>query len=56
VEEKVVEALVVGLEEPQLRARIQASSINHTVLEPEGEMFTITVRVSVFKPDKKTPS
>lgn len=49
--EKVAEALAASFQSP-ITTRVHQSSIQHTVLEPEGEQFTIMVRVTVHP--KKT--
>lgn len=55
LESAAIEALGRILKTP-IQARINSSSINHTVLEPEGEKFTIQIVVTVHpQPEKKTP-
>jgi hypothetical protein len=44
----VVQALANGLNEP-ISAKVHSSVINHSVLEPEGEVFTITMKVTVHR-------
>jgi hypothetical protein len=47
LEAAVIQALATGLG-AAIQAKVQSSVINHTVLEPEGELFTLTFKVSVY--------
>lgn len=55
LEEGVPQLLATGLQAP-IQAKVHSSSINHTVLEPEGEVFTITMKITVYPKKEETPA
>ncbi len=55
LEASVLLGLEQGLGKP-IKGKVNSSTINQTVLEPEGEKFTITLVVTVYPKQEESPT